>query len=979
MKKEPSINKLKFLLTGLFVISLFFNFSVSFSQEKKQKLYRIHVKDFKKIQSIEKTGINIYNAKPGAFIDVLASPDKIMDLQFEDFDIEFLSNSFKELIEKQLSPKALAQYHDYDDTMEELIEISNNFPAITKLDTIGHSVLGRAICAIKVSDNPEIDEDELPILIVGCHHGNEILSVEATLYQLNYLVDNYETNAEVAGWVNNMEIWFVPLMNPDGREAMRRTNENSVDLNRNYSFEHTATGNHGSEGFSEPETRAIRDLAALFPPVLSLTYHTSGRLLLYSWTHTDEIAPDSATMTYIGGIISDSITYPTGNTTGHYELRQGGDWYFTAGEYCDYMYATYNTMAFTVEMWTSQSPEPSVIQQVVERNLEGFLTMLRQAERSGITGHITDEITGLPIQATIEVAGIYDQGKLSPLKSDETFGRYYRYIEPGSHALIVSAPGYETSIHYATTHDNRLTTLNISMEQAALIELDNTIIVDLSEGDISGNGNGLVNINETIGLNLSFINPHSIDVNNAYAIISSSSTYVNMLEDSVYIGDIAANTTKSSSDQSLFYVSPLCSDEELLEFIVTISDSTNTIWVDNFTLEVYAPVVEIQDIIIDDSGGNQNGVLNNGESGILEIIFYNSGRQEINNLSGLVRTSDTEYQLLSGTQNSDKLEAGGVTSLRYELELSALAPQIHVANFQVDISSEELYSNVLEFSLSNVNGYYDSFEGGQESWTHGSYGTTSNNHDDWQLGEPAGKVGDPSSAWSGENCWGNDMGWNIYLGVTWNGLYQHEVYSYLESPEIDCSGLENVGLQYKRWLNLDHSDYEGIKVNNHIVWMSPASGNTDTEWTDHLIDISEFADNNPNVIIKFELRTNEAGDAGGWNIDDVVVADGLISGGSGIESDIYTGQILFDAYPNPFSIYSTINYYLSDAGHAEIRVLDSYGRVVKTLVFGVHNPGNHQVSWDGKNDKAYNLPAGIYFYQLKTENNVSVKRIVLVK
>lgn len=969
-----AIKKTRVILISLFIISLLFNFSFSYSQEKLQKLYRIHVKDFKKIQSIEKTGINVYNAKSETYIDVLASDEQINNLKISGIEIEFLSESFKDLVESQMSPQSLAQYHDHAATMAELINIANTYPAITKFDTIGHSVLGRAICSIKISDNPDVDEDETPILIVGNHHGNEILSVEASLYNLNYLVNNYGTDAEVTSWVDNMEIWFVPMLNPDGREAMRRTNENGVDLNRNYSYEHTATGNHGPEGFSEPETQTIRDLAALYPPALSLTYHTSGRLLLLPWTHTDAAAPDSAAFSYLGEIICQSITYPGG----YYELRQGGDWYFTAGEYCDYMYATHNTMAFTVEMWERQSPDAEVIPQVVERNLEGFLTLLRQAGKAGISGLITDASTGLPIEATIDIPSIYDQGKLPPRKADAQFGRFYRYLAPGEYTINISAPGYRTMVNDIVIYADSLTTLNVQMDPAAYIIVDNIEVDDIPHGRIQGNGDGNLNINETAGIFIDLSNQNELPANQIYAKISSKNSYVNFLSDSTFYGDIAGNTNATTADTIIFYLDPGCPDGELLEFNLSIGDSGGAGWTEQFFLEVFAPDIKINFMRIDDSDGNGNNIIDNGETGIVDIVVTNTGRQELTGLNGVLRTEDPYYQIVSETSHNDGIGIQQDGSFVFSVSLDQNTPAAYMADLQLEISSSELFSRILDIRLHNINGLFDDFEGETENWTHASYGTTPNSHDDWQKGKPAGKAGDPSSAFSGNNCWGNDMGWDSYAGDSWNGYYQHNVFNYLRSPVIDCTGKTDVGLKYQRWLNLRSGDFAMIKVNNEMIWISPGRGMTETAWTEHIIDISEYADNNPSVTITFELRSNSSSYSGGWNIDDVMVADGLSSGGSGVESGIKNDHILFNAYPNPFNFTSTISYQLPVGGKAEINILDSFGRKIKTLVSNEHNPGNHQITWDGRNDGGDNLPTGIYFYQLKTENNISVKRIVLI-
>ena len=92
-----------------------------------------------------------------------------------------------------------------------------NYPEIIKLHNIGYTHENRTIYAIKISDNPQLEEAEEPdILIIGCHHARELISVEVPLYYANYLVENYGTNADVTNLVDNREIRIIPMLNPDG-------------------------------------------------------------------------------------------------------------------------------------------------------------------------------------------------------------------------------------------------------------------------------------------------------------------------------------------------------------------------------------------------------------------------------------------------------------------------------------------------------------------------------------------------------------------------------------------------------------------------------------------------------------------------------------------------------------------------------------------------------------------------------------------
>lgn len=970
---------MKKIVVLIFLIFASLLTSVSFAQESKQKLYRIYVKDFSRIKTIENKGVTVFNVKPGSYIDVLALPEQIQNLGIEGSKIEFIANSFKELYQSQPGLKTIPGFHDYQSTMNMLVDIASRHPEITRLDTVGYSVLGRAICALKISDNPGINEDEPPLLFVGNHHGNEVHSVEVALSQINYLIDNYESDPEVTNWINSMEIWYIPMVNPDGREAMLRGNDHGVDLNRNYSFEWTAAGDHGPEPFSEPETRAIRDFTAQFPPIMSLTYHTSAQYVLYPWTHTDAAAPDSAAMVYLGNLISQSITCPSGGVNGHYELVQGGRWYFTAGEYCDYMYVTHNTLAYTVELGLSQAPDYSVVPEMVESNLKGMKTMLRQVGRAGVTGLITDTYSGLPVSATVDIPSIYNQGKVPPRLADSLFGRYYRYLIPGSYSFQISAPGYRTIVREITISPDSLIHWNIKMERAAFLVVDKVSLSDRKSGNTSGNGDGLINLGETIGFTLSLANVQSIKAMQVYAKISSVNPNIRILSDSLYFGTIEGNKSKSSADTVLFRIDPNTPDGEDLELTISIGDAGGFGWLEHVHLEVYAPRLELTSIRIDDSDGNQNGAFDNGETVGIELQVANNGRQDIHDLSAILNTGDPYFQIITDQDESDQLGIGEVHIFHFTVNLSSNAPKAYIADFNADITSAEGYSPAFTFKLNNIYGFCDDFESGVNGWVHHSYGTTSNNHDDWQLGTPAGKGGDPDYAFSGKNCWGTDMGWDSFDGMSWDGLYQANVYNYLRSPVIDCSSMTGVGLKFMRWLNVRISDYARIKVNNQIVWESPQLGNFDSAWTGQIIDISAIADGNPVVTITFELETNSTATMGGWNIDDVIVANGLVSASGSTEISLnMEPAVLYDSYPSPFNSVATIKYYTGNGGPVELTIYDLSGNKVKTLVSSNQPSGQHETAWDGKNGNGQSVPSGIYFYQLKAGKFVRTKRLVLL-
>jgi hypothetical protein len=84
-------------------------------------------------------------------------------------------------------------------------------------------------------------------------------------------------------------------------------------------------------------------------------------------------------------------------------------------------------------------------------------------------------------------------------------------------------------------------------------------------------------------------------------------------------------------------------------------------------------------------------------------------------------------------------------------------------------------------------------------------------------------------------------------------------------------------------------------------------------------------------------------------------------------------------YPNPFNPTCTIEYSLAKPCRVEITIYNLLGRKVKTLVSSMQPAGPYQVIWDGKNDQGNDVASGVYFYRMKTDEYVDVKKMVVLK
>ena len=257
--------------------------------------------------------------------------------------------------------------------------IITNYPAIVSArQLIGMSGLGQPIYAVRFSDNPEVDEGEPAVLFTGLHHAREPIGPHILLYTMEQMAGQYGVDAGITALINEREIWFVPVLNPDGylyiestnplggglwRKNLRDNQDGSfgVDLNRNYGYfwgfdDVGSSPDPGSETyrgpgpFSEPETQAVRDFCLARPNIkIAVNYHSYSNLMLYPWGYEASYTPDQA----LFAAIADSAVSFNGYAPG-----PGWGLYLTNGDSDDLLYGDLGILSFTPEVGSSPGVPP---------------------------------------------------------------------------------------------------------------------------------------------------------------------------------------------------------------------------------------------------------------------------------------------------------------------------------------------------------------------------------------------------------------------------------------------------------------------------------------------------------------------------------------------------------------------------------------------------------------------------------------------
>ena len=277
-------------------------------------------------------------------------------------------------------PTVFRPYSGAGGLLEELTQTAAANPGLAKLVTIGTTVQGKPIVAVKVTKDARLvtDGSRPSVLYSGTQHAREWITPEMVRRLMHYVIDGYGQNAETTKMLNTTELWFLPVANPDGydytfvgdrlwRKNLRDNNNDGqiapgdgVDLNRNLatkwgydnegsSPDPSSDTYRGPSPGSEPESKALDQLFQRVRFTELINYHSAAELLLYGvgW-QVSTPSPDD--------VIAEAMAGDDANpAVPGYDPDISAELYTTNGETDGHVTDTYGTMAFTPEMSTCQT------------------------------------------------------------------------------------------------------------------------------------------------------------------------------------------------------------------------------------------------------------------------------------------------------------------------------------------------------------------------------------------------------------------------------------------------------------------------------------------------------------------------------------------------------------------------------------------------------------------------------------------------
>jgi carboxypeptidase T len=314
-------------------------------------------------------GLDVWEVTPD-FVVLQADEFQISRLEAIGYAVEQLQTTATHL-STFATAAAVSGYHSVATLEQDLRRLAEEHPEIAELHEIGRSVEGRPLWALRIGERRE---SARAVAFLGCHHAREWISVEVPYRLAEHLLDNSSSDP-VQGWLQQGEVWVVPMVNPDGHEHTRTQNRLwrknrrrnmggsiGVDPNRNYGYMwgtlDISTSSRvpsdetyiGPRAFSEPEVRAVRDLVARERFAGVLSYHSYSQLVLFPWGYTVEPIEDEADHSEMRGLAEELERLIRGVHGMTYTAQQASQLYLTAGDTSDWTYGVYGVPSITIEL-----------------------------------------------------------------------------------------------------------------------------------------------------------------------------------------------------------------------------------------------------------------------------------------------------------------------------------------------------------------------------------------------------------------------------------------------------------------------------------------------------------------------------------------------------------------------------------------------------------------------------------------------------
>ncbi|MDD4097884.1 MAG: M14 family zinc carboxypeptidase, partial [Lentisphaeria bacterium] len=378
-----------------------------------------------------------------------------------------------------------------------ILDLAREHHGLCRAGYVGASVEQRDILSLRIAAREGGQEPVPKLLVIGAIHGDErpaaVMAIRLAQYLAQTARDAGPAGDRVRDLLAKAEIHILPTVNPDGVAHGTRYNVNGRDLNRDFPDgvllpELGAFSDPASLRLTgrQPETQALIRWCAAHRFSASLNLHTGALLACYPYgnnaagSQTYSPTPDDSLMIRLASVYAQANILMRTADWPLNGIINSALWYPVTGEFPDWQYRFLGIHAITVELYRysdnegavniegKESTDPEHLDKLWNANRGALLNWL-EAASTGVNLAIVDENTGQPVPGAMIRA---DAGQVMAANRD---GLCHRPLTPGTHQLLVSAPGWQPVGPVAVTiNDGQAAVVPVALTRTAPVRVSLT-------------------------------------------------------------------------------------------------------------------------------------------------------------------------------------------------------------------------------------------------------------------------------------------------------------------------------------------------------------------------------------------------------------------------------------------------------------------------------------------------------------------------
>jgi hypothetical protein len=265
-----------------------------------------------------------------------------------------------------------------------------------------------------------------------------------------------------------------------------------------------------------------------------------------------------------------------------------------------------------------------------------------------------------------------------------------------------------------------------------------------------------------------------------------------------------------------------------------------------------------------------------------------------------------------------------------------------------------------------------------------------NNDQTFYLGPPAfsDDFENGTLAWELDDTWGTQSeDNNTFLSDSPQGDYQSEENSSATLTEpIDLANSTYAFIffdaKFELELNYDFVYLEASSDGNS--WFVIATFTGEYDWQNYSYNLDDYIGGS--LYFRFRLQSDSSVVKNGIYIDNIIInSDNYVVENNSSTNSVLNSLTLNQNYPNPFSPnfsrrnQTKISFNLRNSSQVNLSIFNIKGEKIITLINNYLQKGTHFVNWNGKNSQGKIVSSGVYFYRLKDNNFIRIKKMLIIK